>query len=134
MEENNVGALAAEVAALRRDNEALAAAVARSTRRGHRTLGLALGACAFAFFTGQAGGKVVESDTFLGKSFDVKGKNDKIRASFGVDEKGTFPQICLLDNKERIRLQIGLDKEGEGLITLFDKEGKVTKQVSADSK
>ena len=39
----------------------------------------------------------------------------------------------LLDNKERMRLQIGLDKEGEALITFFDKDGNMGKQISNTS-
>ena len=114
--------------------EARVSTLARSNRR-LRALGYVVIAFAgVALFTGQKGEKDIDCDTVVANTFGVRGKKDKYRAILGVDDKGTFPQLQLLDNKERCRVLIGLAKDGSGYLTFYDKDGNATKTIDGESK
>lgn len=114
--------------------EAQVNALARSNRRFRGLAGVALAFGAVALFTGQKADKNADFDTVISNSFNVRGKKDKFRAMLGVDDKGTFPQFQLLDNKERVRVLMGLDKEGNGYLTFYDKDGNETKTIEGAKK
>ncbi len=108
--------------------------LARSNRRLRAFAGVALAFGGVALFTGQKGDKNGDFETVVANTFGVRGKKDKFRAILGVDDKGTFPQLQLLDNKERVRVLIGLEKDGSGSITFYDKDGNVQKTIAPDAK
>src|SRR5436309_9339031 len=108
--------------------------LARSNRRLRALGGIALAFGGVALFTGQKGEMNADYDTVVANTFGVRGKKDKYRAILGVDEKGTFPQLQLLDNKERVRISMSLEKDGSGSITFYDKDGNVQKTIAPDAK
>src|SRR4051812_27490150 len=114
--------------------ETKVASLSRSNRRfrGLALIGLACGAV--TLFTGQKVDRNADYETVVANTFGVRGKKDKYRAILGVDEKGTFPQLQLLDNKERVRISMSLDKEGNGSLTFYDKDGNVQKTIAPDAK
>lgn len=123
MDEARIAALEAQVTQL-----------SRSNRRFRGLAGLALAVGGVALFTGQKADKNGDFETVVANTFGVRGKKDKYRAILGVDDKGTFPQLQLLDNKERVRVSIALEKDGSGSITFYDKDGGVQKTIAPDAK
>jgi hypothetical protein len=108
--------------------------LSRSNRRFRGLAGVALAFGMVALFSGQKADKNADFDTVVANTFGVRGKKDKYRAILGVDDKGTFPNLQLLDNKERVRVLIGLEKDGSGSITFYDKDGNVQKTIAPDAK
>lgn len=107
----------------------------QSSNRRMRGLGMiAVAVGAVGLFTAEKPDKNIDCDTVTSNQYWVRGKKDKYRATFGVDDKGTFPQMTLLDNKERLRLLIGLAKDGSPEIVFYDKDGNVQKTIDGSSK
>ncbi len=123
MEDNRIDALEAQVGKL-----------ARSNRRLRAFGGVVLAFGGIALFTGQKADKNMDVDTIVANTFGVRGKKDKYRAILGVNDKGTFPELQLLDNKERVRISVGMDKEGNAQIVFFDKDGNAQKTITGESK
>lgn len=117
--EDRISALEQQVTGLRASN-----------RRMKAVGSVALALATIGLFTAEKPDRNLDVDTIVANTFGVRGKKDKYRAILGVDEKGTFPQLQLLDNKERARVLIGLDKDGSGYLTFYDKDGNETKTIS----